>query len=197
MVDANLKENIILTVGRIGHGQKNNEELLIAFARVSNILNGWTVRLVGPVEPRFQTFINNYFTARPDLKDRVIFTGAIYNKGELYGEYAKAKIFALTSRFEGFPNVYAEALFHGCMFVTSNIDAADDIINFGELGLKYNLGNIDALSGALVRLCSNASHSAFQTHIPKALNYAAKHYDWTRNAKRLAYMLFTSTLSFG
>jgi hypothetical protein len=56
--------------------------------------------------------------ARQDaVLERVAFTGAITDKAELYSEYAKAKIFALTSTLEGVtPNVYAEALFHGCMF---------------------------------------------------------------------------------
>ncbi|MCG7408603.1 glycosyltransferase family 4 protein [Paenibacillus sp. ACRRX] len=191
--DPDLKKNIILTVGRIGTAQKNNAELLIAFARVSNEIKDWTVRLVGTVDPEFQSFISEYFAQRPDLKSRVIFTGAITNKDELYREYAEAKIFALTSQLEGgTPNVYAEALFHGCMFVTSDIDAADDITGFGALGLQYRLGDIDALANTLVKLCSEANKQTIQNHIPVALDYATKYYDWHRNAKKLAYMLYKS-----
>lgn len=186
------KENIILTVGRIGTAEKNNQELLIAFARISNILTDWKVYLVGPVEPEFQSFIDLYFTERPELKKRVIFKGAISKKEELYKEYARAKIFVLTSPSEGgTPNVYAEALFHGCMFVTSSIDAADDIINFGQLGAKYHVGDVDALSSTLVEICSKANEYTIKKHIPKALRYAEKHYDWSRNAKKLAYMMFS------
>ena len=192
IADPNQKENVILTVGRIGVAVKNNSELLFAFARASEAMEGWKIRLVGPIEPEFQSYIDTYFTHRPDLRDRVIFTGAINDKAELYKEYARAKIFAFNSVSEGgSPNVYAEALFHGCMFVTSDIDAADDIINFGELGVKYRLGDADALSTALVKLCSGANKRAFISHIPKALAYAQKHYDWNRNAKKLAYMLYS------
>ena len=101
------------------------------------------------------------------------------------------QVFALSSRTEsGTPNVYAEALFHGCMFITSDIDAADDITNSGQLGLKYKGGDIKELSIALMKICSYAEEQGLKEHIPMALEYAAKYYDWNRNAKKLAYMLF-------
>jgi len=190
IADQRHKENIILTVGRIGTREKNNEELLTAFAGVSDVLNGWTLRLVGPIEPDFHTYIDSFFSQYPKLKDKVVFTGPITDKEKLYSEYAKAKIFALTSRSEGFPNVYSEALFHGCMFITSDINAADDIINYGELGIKYNCTDIEALKAALVKMCSYADERGVKAYIPKALEYAAKYFDWKRNAKKLAYMLY-------
>ena len=191
IADSEVKENVILTVGRIGTHQKNNEEMLAAFAASSDALEGWTLRLVGSVEPGFQTFIDNYFEINPHLRDRLVFTGPITDKSELYGEYARAKVFILSSRQEGFPNVYAEALFHGCMFVTSDIDAADDIINYGDLGAKYPGGNANALADTLVEVCRKANRTGMVAHIPKALEYARKYYDWHRNAKKLAYMLFS------
>jgi glycosyltransferase involved in cell wall biosynthesis len=185
------KENTILTVGRIGTDQKNNSELLLAFALVADNLPEWKLKLVGTVEEEFKPLIKKFYTSFPALSEKVIFTGPITKKADLYNEYAKAKIFALTSKFEGgSPNVYAEALFHGCMFVTSDIDAADDITNHGELGIKYTRGDIDGLAKALIKLCSNAGTAQLEAHIPKALAYGAKYYDWHRNAKKLAYMLF-------
>lgn len=191
IADASVKKNIILTVGRIGTDQKNSHELLVAFLKIYNELPEWELRLVGTIEPEFKPFIDGYFEAFPFLRDRVTFTGAITDKTELYREYAQAKLFALTSCYEGgTPNVYAEALVHGCMFVTSDIDAADDITNFGELGLKYKLGDIDELANSIMKLSLNADGNKLQQHISKALEYASKHYDWYRNAKKLAYMLY-------
>jgi glycosyltransferase involved in cell wall biosynthesis len=191
VADPARKENIILTVGRIGTAPKNNEELLSAFVKVSEVLSEWSLRLVGPIEPKFQTYINEYFSQHPHLKGRVVFKGAITDKTELYNEYARAKVFALTSRSEGgTPNVYAEALFHGCMFVTSDIDASDDITNYGELGTCYKSGDLQGLANSLIKTCTAADKKGMSTHIPKALAYAAKYYDWSRNARKLAYMLF-------
>jgi glycosyltransferase involved in cell wall biosynthesis len=184
------KENIILTVGRIGSAPKNNQELLTAFAEVADVLCEWSLYLVGPIESEFQTYIGEYFLKYPHLKERVVFTGAITDKTELYSEYARAKVFALTSLSEGFPNVYAEALFHGCKFVTSDIDAADDITNYGELGAVYKRGDVKGLADTLIKACSAADEWEMIVHIPKALAYAEKYFDWNRNAKKLAYMLF-------
>ncbi|MCL2338179.1 MAG: glycosyltransferase family 4 protein [Firmicutes bacterium] len=189
--DTEQKENIILTVGRIGTGIKNNGELINAFSMIANILPDWQVRLVGSVEPEFQNDLEYFFTAYPDLRRRIILTGPIADKSELYKEYARAKIFVLTSLCEGgTPNVYAEALHHGCMFITSDIDAADDITNHGLLGIKYRLGDQQALANALVSLGQKADVHALQRHIPMALKYAAKYFDWQRNAKKLAFMLY-------
>jgi len=190
IADPGEKENVILTVGRIGTNQKNNEEMLEAFALASKHLDGWTLRLVGPVEPEFNEYIHSFYDKYPDLKDRVIFAGSIVDKAELFSEYRRAKVFALSSRLEGFPNVYAEALYHGCMFVTSDLDAADDMTNYGELGEIYKKGDIRGLAGALIRVCTDADSDALKAHIPKALEYADKYYDWHRIAKKLAYMLF-------
>lgn len=190
VADADKKENTILTVGRIGTEEKNNEELLNAFALIAEKIPTWTVRLVGGVDQRFQPFLDSYFEKYPNLKERIIFTGAIYDKEALYAEYAKAKIFALTSPKEGgTPNVYAEALFHGCMFATSNIDAADDVTNDGKLGISYTLGDVEALGNGLLSLCEKSEPEQLALHIKEALAYANRYYDWERNAKKLAFAL--------
>src|SRR5690606_20600222 len=41
------KENVILTIGRIGTQQKANEVLLEAFKAVADAIPSWTVKLVG------------------------------------------------------------------------------------------------------------------------------------------------------
>ncbi|MDR2088961.1 MAG: glycosyltransferase family 4 protein [Clostridiales Family XIII bacterium] len=185
-----LKENILLTVGRIGSGQKNNEELLLAFAKAAGALPSWRVHLVGSVDDRIKPFIAQYFEAYPHLKKRVILKGKLVDKEALYREYARAKVFVLTSVMEGAPNVYAEALHHGCAFITSDIDCADDITDFGRLGEKYALGDKDALARAMIRLCRKADANFFKAHIPAALAYANRYYDWERNARKIAYMLY-------
>jgi len=188
--EAEYKENIILTVGRIGNPEKNHEELLIAFAAASRALPEWTLRLAGPVNPTFNSFLDWFYNEHPKLKERVILTGSIVDKAKLYDEYAKAKVFTLTSRSEsGTPNVYAEALFHGCKFVASDIDGADDITNYGEFGEIYTRGNAEGLAAALIKVCSEANVTGLQDHIPKAIAYAEKYYDWNKISKKLAYMM--------
>ncbi|MCL1995716.1 MAG: glycosyltransferase, partial [Defluviitaleaceae bacterium] len=188
---ANKKRDIILTVGRIGTLQKNNEELVAAFLTIIKHLPTWKIRLVGPIEPEFQAKVDALYSVHPGLRKRIILTGPITNKADLYKEYNDAKIFALTSQWEGgTPNVYAEALFHGCKFITSDIDAADDITAFGALGTKYTMHNIPQLADALLKMAKSSDKKAMEKHIPLALGYGKKYFEWERNAKKLAYMLY-------
>ncbi len=187
--DENVKENIFLTVGRIGTAQKNNLEMLIGFALSADKMPNWTLRLVGTIEEDFKPIINMFFEKFPYLKHRVIFTGPIYDKQELYNEYAKAKCFILTSLYEGAPNVYAEALNHGCKFIISKIDCADEMTNYGELGYTYKINDQDELANCFIKISKNSSKNDFKEHIKKAKAYAQKHYDWDKNVKKLAFML--------
>ncbi len=191
VADEAIKQNTIITVGRIGTLQKNNMELMRGFAKIAHLLPEWKLKFIGPIEESFRATIDTYYASNPHLKEQVIFTGPITDKDTLYGEYAKAKIFALTSLAEGgTPNVYAEALHHGCMFITSSIDAADDITHFGALGSTYKLGDIEQLAQTLLTLCKKADASHYQKHIESATTYAKKHFDWETNARKLAYALF-------
>ncbi len=102
------KKNVILTVGRIGTKQKNASHLLLAFTEVASRMPDWSVKVVGTIEPEYHATIEKFFKLHPHLKERVIFTVPIYDKQELYKEYAEAKCFILTSTFKGgTPNVYA------------------------------------------------------------------------------------------
>ena len=72
-------------------------------------LKNWKVYLIGPIHPDFQIKIDTFYQQYPDKKNQVIFTGAIYNKKELWSYYNKAKVFVLTSRWESYALVLNEA----------------------------------------------------------------------------------------
>ena len=76
------KENVILTVGRIGTNQKQNHIMLEAFAKVAKDLPDWKLRLVGGVEESFKPYIEKFFADNPELKKRVIFAGLIEDKSK-------------------------------------------------------------------------------------------------------------------
>ncbi len=188
--EAENKKNVFLTVGRIGTVQKNNYDLLLAFSKVQHLLEDWTIKMVGPVDSRFDEFRKEFFRIYPHLESRICFTGSISDKQKLYEEYAEAKCFVLTSTLEGgTPNVYAEALFHGCAFITSDIDSAEEITNRGELGYIYKCRDVDELGRCMVKTASKTSLENLRNHIPNALEYGRKYFDWNRNGKKLAYML--------
>jgi len=183
------KEDIILTVGRIGTKQKANDVLLRAFAIVADKLPNWKLRLAGPVK---NGFADSFFDEFPHLKERVGFLGNITDKEKLYREYAKAKIFALTSIIEGgAPNVTAEALFHGCYTITSDIDAANDITDNENCGRIFPIGDFKALARIFLEVCSDKE--LLQNAPQKSVQFAKNHYDWDLIINRINYLLFEVT----
>jgi glycosyltransferase involved in cell wall biosynthesis len=126
------KENIILTVGRIGAPEKNNEMLLSAIEKLN--LGEWKVVFIGPIEKRFESVIEEFFQKNPHLQEKVIFTGAIYDRQLLFEWYARSKIFCLTSIEESFGFVLIEAMAYGNYVVTTSISSANEITDCGQCG---------------------------------------------------------------
>ena len=188
-VDFGRKEKVILTVGRIGSAQKRNEELLEAFAKIYVSLPDWTVRLVGKIEPDFMQWFKDFCLRYPRIGRQIEMTGPIFEKKQLLAEYKRAKIFALTSVFEGgTPNVVAEALYSGCYMITSDIDAADDVIDEGRCGSKYERGNIDVLADILYQVCCD--ENCMLQGGKRALTYGKEEYDFEKIIQRLYWLLF-------
>lgn len=188
-VSQDQKENILLTVGRIGIPEKSHHVLLEAFAMVHEEIGDWRVHLVGGVEDSFQSYVNGYFERFPALREKVFLKGLIEDKNELYEQYAKAKVFVLTSGVEGgAPNVIGEALFHGCYMITSTIDAAEDITNGGTCGRIFPIGNVNALADIFRSVCLN--EAGWKEAFERSRAYAANHFDWEVIIKRLHHLLY-------
>jgi len=142
-----IKENIILNVGRLEH-QKNQEMLIRAFANL-NIKN-WTLIIVGEGEKRkkLESLIEQL-----NIKTQVILTGNVNN---VYDFYNKSKIFAFTSRFEGFPNALTEAMHYGLACISTNCPSGpSDLIKNNENGILIPVGDQEALENGLKKLVNN------------------------------------------
>ena len=126
------KENIILTVGRLGTEPKNTELLLETLKEID--LKNWKVYLVGSIDKKFINYKENFFRENPQLIDKIIFTGEIKDREELYSYYNRAKVFVLPSKWESFGIVMVEAMAFGNYVITSNTCAAKDITNNNEIG---------------------------------------------------------------
>lgn len=129
------KERTIITVGRLGTYQKNTELLLDILTKID--LKDWKVKLIGQIETEEQNFqkkIDNFYEEHPELKEKISFTGAIYNKEELSRLYESSQTLLFTSRFEGFALVFLEAAFYGLYIMTTDVGAAKDITQNGQLG---------------------------------------------------------------
>lgn len=126
------KENIILTVGRIGTEQKNTELLLEAL-KITD-LKDWKVYILGPIEENFKKYIADFYREYPQLENKVIFTGNITDRKELFDWYNRSKVFCLSSRYEGFPIAFPEALYFGNYLISSPVSSAEHITSKGKYG---------------------------------------------------------------
>ena len=154
------KENIMVCVGRIGNYQKNTEMLLEALHKVD--LKDWKIYMIGPITNSFnlndggdfQKKIDDFFDECPQHRDKLIFTGMIYDQKTLFEYYNRAKILLMTSRHEGFANVYSQAAAMGCFIVSTDVGGADVCSNYWAFGEKLPQENSDALAEVIDKITS-------------------------------------------
>ncbi|MCC8172145.1 MAG: glycosyltransferase family 4 protein [Parabacteroides sp.] len=129
---AGKKEKLIVAVGRIGAPEKNHEMLLRAAAQAG--LGDWKIALVGPVDEAFGKWSESFLSSHPSVRDRVIFTGPIADRAELYGWYNRARVCCLTSRYESFGLVLVEALYFGNYLLTTPVPPATFLTDSERVG---------------------------------------------------------------
>lgn len=139
------KENLFITVARLGTPQKNTEMILEAISKID--MRDWKFLLIGPIEDSFQNVIKEFYKSNPDKKESIIFTGPIYEKKELWEYYNRAKVFVLTSRWEGSPIVFPEAKRFRNYILSTNVGGFNDITENRKYGdvLEQNQPELLAL----------------------------------------------------
>lgn len=164
------KENLIITVGRIGTEQKNTEMLLNALQNLD--LKDWKVCLIGPIVIDFQQIINNFYQQNPDKLNKVLFIGNINDKKQLWEWYNRAKIFVLTSRWEGSPIVLPEAQYFNNFIISPPFSAALDIIKNDKYGKIIEINATEDLSKLLKDIINNRIDiDVFEKNNYKQLDY--------------------------
>jgi glycosyltransferase involved in cell wall biosynthesis len=118
------RENIFLTVGRLGSYQKNNECFLAAISLLD--LKKAEFRFIGESTPEFRYKIG---ATQQSSSQNIRFIERIDDRKALFCQYDEAKAFVLSSRYEGFALVLVEAMSHGCYIISTDLASARDIIN--------------------------------------------------------------------
>ena len=99
-----------------------------------------------------QQWLRQMLGTNLDLQQRLLMPGV---SGSMASWYARATVFVLPSRFEGFPNVLLEAMAAGCACIASDcLTGPADLISHGENGLLLPVEAtaedwVDAISGLL------------------------------------------------
>src|SRR5262245_28262574 len=119
----------VLAVGRLDKVQKQFHKLIEAFALIAKAHPAWDLRIIGngPEEASLRQLTIEY-----GMSDRIRIESSIRNIGTAYEE---ANLFAMPSRWEGFPNALAEALAHGLPAVGfREAPGVSQLIKDGETG---------------------------------------------------------------
>ena len=162
-----VRDTIVLGIGRL-QPQKGFDVLLRAFARMAERFNSWRLLIAGDGPLRQQLEATAF---KLGITDRVSFPGLV---ADAHALYQRAGVFALTSRFEGFPNALAEAMAHGCAVVATDCPTGPaELINDGASGILVPIDDVNALTGALERL---ADDPALRRRLGVAAEQAVRSY---------------------
>ncbi len=142
--------HVLLAVGRLER-QKGFDCLIEAFSMLAPTHADWDLVVLGEGSQRSALREQKQ---QAGLETRVHLPGKVGNVGEWY---ARADIYAMSSRFEGFPNTLVEAQAYGLPAVSFDCDSGPrDILRDQVDGLLVPPGDVIALAAALDRLMGNA-----------------------------------------
>jgi glycosyltransferase involved in cell wall biosynthesis len=146
-----------LIVGRLSAEEryKGHDELMAVWPAVQRQAPGARLVIVGDGDDRARL---EALAASSGLSDAVWFAGRV-SDDTLASLYAQAAFFVMPSSREGFGLVYLEAMHAGKACIAAH-GAADEIIDDGVQGLVIDPESPDQLTGALVRLFSDAAACA-------------------------------------
>lgn len=132
----------LLTVGRLVP-QKNTALLIDAYAKIEAEIGLHLVIIgAGPLEVELRQRI-----AQHGLASKIHLLGEIINP---YPWYKYASMFALSSDWEGYPNVLLEALVYGLPVVSTDCEFGPaQILDNNRYGQLVQIGDVDAMANAI------------------------------------------------
>jgi glycosyltransferase involved in cell wall biosynthesis len=180
--DFDKKENIILSLGRIGEPIKNHEMILQALTKIE--MKDWKMIFVGPVNENFSNYFNELSKVHPIIKEKVVFTGRINDRVELYEWYNKSKVFCMTSWHESFCHAIGEAFYFGNYIVgTEGIMSMKDITDSGKYGITLKADDDKALANTFQSIINN--QTAIKELYTQRIVHSHKYFIWSEIINKL------------
>lgn len=143
------KQNTIIFVGRLSGVQKGLSKMLRIWDNLYRELPLWKLKIVGGGDEL------NKWKRKADLMGlkNISFEG--FQTPDNY--YSEAKIFMMTSLYEGFPMTLVEAMQYGCVPVAFNsFSGLNDIIDNKKNGLTIKAFDEKAYSKAVISLAEDS-----------------------------------------
>jgi len=135
----------LLYVGRV-HPEKGIALLLDAVALIPRETFGdWKLYVVGPAESRYggggEEYLAELKRRAGEISDRVVWTGAVFDAGQLDAYYRSASLFiypSLAEKGETFGLAPLEAMAQGCPALVSKLECFGDFIEDGVTGFVFD-----------------------------------------------------------
>ena len=183
-IDCISKENIVITVGRLGEYVKNNELLLDAIKLLpDDIVKKWKFMFIGPSTEAFIQTVKNFKERYPEKADSIIMTGNITDRTQLYTYCRRAKIICMTSRTESTCLATLEGMYFGAYpIITNYSDFTKDTTNNNLCGCIVDNNDIQGLSNALLE---NMQNSILEYKCIESQKYARDMFEYKVLASRL------------
>lgn len=142
-------QRVILAAGRL-HPQKGFLTLLEAFSQLSRQQEDLRLLIAGEGEQRTEL---EAAIVRLKLKEQVVLPG---RRNDLLAIMRAADVLALSSAWEGMPNVVLEAMSVGLPVVASSVEGISELIEPGRTGLVVTPADATALAQGLAELLDDS-----------------------------------------
>jgi len=165
---------LILSVG-IQHPRKGHDILLRALAQVTDL--DWQAVIIGSRYDAAHAGALDVLHASLGLGDRVRLAGRV-SQQVLADHYARASVFALATRYEGYGIVFDEAMAHGLPILSCRTGAVPDTVP-AEAGLLVTPEDPAAFAAGLRRMLTQGSERAAMARAAARLGAALPSWDDT------------------
>ncbi|MDD6170414.1 MAG: glycosyltransferase family 4 protein [Lachnospiraceae bacterium] len=149
-----MREKKIVSAGRLTK-QKNYPMLLKAFEKFNKKCPGYTLEIYGKGE-----LLDELKTLSKELKidECVTFAGYVSDVDE---HIRNATMFVMSSDYEGISNTMIEALAMGVPTICTDcpVGGARLMIDSGKNGILVPVGDVDAMSEAMIKLAENPQYA--------------------------------------
>ena len=139
------KKNKIVSVGRL-MPQKNQKLLLDAFQTVVKKYPDYNLVIYG--DGPLKEELGNY-AQMLDIQEHVLLPGSV---SDVHDQIKNAKLFALSSDYEGMPNALIEAMCLGLPVISTEVSGATDLIEDHKNGILVALNDKEAMEAAMLEL---------------------------------------------
>jgi len=144
---------ILINIARFSF-EKNHRLLIEAFEKALMELSNMELWLVGDGSLRQEMEL---LVQRKGLADKVKFLGIRSDIPELLHQ---ADMFVLSSDYEGFGLVVAEAMAAGVPVIATAVGGVPEVLGYGKYGILVPPGNAEALAKAIVELAKDEKKRA-------------------------------------